>query len=145
MGFPKRVFEKNATFGFDGKSTRVASTFYVCPRCQTKTTDIPTQCCCCTLQLNSSSHIARSHHHIFPVPNFEEVSETHTHTEGGDTTAAAAAAAAASSQGVPCTGCSESLAGIQNQCPHCRSVFCVECDLFIHDNLHNCPGCADDQ
>ena len=30
------------------------------------------QCCVCTLQLNSSSHIARSHHHLFPVPTFEE-------------------------------------------------------------------------
>lgn len=30
------------------------------------------QCCVCTLQLNSSSHIARSHHHLFPVPTFDE-------------------------------------------------------------------------
>jgi transcription factor Ssl1 len=26
-------------------------------------------------------------------------------------------------------------------CPRCRNVFCVECDIFIHDSLHNCPGC----
>lgn len=26
-------------------------------------------------------------------------------------------------------------------CPSCHSVFCVECDLFIHDSLHCCPCC----
>ena len=35
------------------------------------------QCCVCTLQLNSSSHIARSHHHLFPVPSFEEYELQH--------------------------------------------------------------------
>lgn len=27
------------------------------------------------------------------------------------------------------------------QCPRCHNIFCVECDIFIHDSLHNCPGC----
>lgn len=26
-------------------------------------------------------------------------------------------------------------------CPSCLGVFCVDCDLFIHDSLHCCPGC----
>uniref|UniRef100_A0A8C2KIN9 General transcription factor IIH, polypeptide 2 n=1 Tax=Cyprinus carpio TaxID=7962 RepID=A0A8C2KIN9_CYPCA len=26
-------------------------------------------------------------------------------------------------------------------CQACKKVFCVECDLFIHDTLHCCPGC----
>ncbi|KAA8579161.1 hypothetical protein FQN60_007294 [Etheostoma spectabile] len=30
-------------------------------------------------------------------------------------------------------------------CPSCRSVFCVECDLFIHDLLHCCPCCIHSQ
>ncbi len=125
MGFPRRVFDKNVSFGFDGKTPRVASTFYVCPRCHTKTTDIPTQCCCCTLQLNSSSHIARSHHHIFPVPNFEEIEP--------------------SSETQVCAGCCEEIGGgVRSRCPRCKEVFCVECDLFIHDNLHNCPACTVD-
>ena len=133
MGFPKRVFEKHATIGFDGKATRVASTFYVCPRCHTKSTDIPTQCCCCTLQLNSSSHIARSHHHIFPVPNFEEVQETVV-VDLQDPQRKAA---------VFCAGCSEAITNkVKFQCPTCKEIFCVECDLFIHENLHNCPACG---
>ena len=26
-------------------------------------------------------------------------------------------------------------------CPHCRCVFCFDCDAYIHESLHNCPGC----
>uniref|UniRef100_A0A673JAI0 General transcription factor IIH, polypeptide 2 n=1 Tax=Sinocyclocheilus rhinocerous TaxID=307959 RepID=A0A673JAI0_9TELE len=26
-------------------------------------------------------------------------------------------------------------------CLACKKVFCVECDLFIHDTLHCCPSC----
>ena len=24
------------------------------------------------------------------------------------------------------------------QCPECKNVYCHDCDLFIHDILHNC-------
>ena len=27
------------------------------------------------------------------------------------------------------------------RCGPCAQLFCVECDLLIHDSLHNCPGC----
>jgi transcription factor Ssl1 len=27
------------------------------------------------------------------------------------------------------------------RCGRCTQLFCVECDLLIHDALHNCPGC----
>jgi transcription initiation factor TFIIH subunit 2 len=27
------------------------------------------------------------------------------------------------------------------ECPHCLSLFCVDCDAFLHESLHNCPGC----
>ena len=26
-------------------------------------------------------------------------------------------------------------------CPECRSVFCFDCEVYIHESLHNCPGC----
>ena len=31
--------------------------------------------------------------------------------------------------------------GVCVRCPDCRSLYCFECDVFIHDTLHNCPGC----
>jgi transcription initiation factor TFIIH subunit 2 len=27
------------------------------------------------------------------------------------------------------------------QCPECHNFFCVDCDAFLHESLHNCPGC----
>jgi transcription initiation factor TFIIH subunit 2 len=27
------------------------------------------------------------------------------------------------------------------QCPECKNAFCVDCDTFLHETLHNCPGC----
>lgn len=32
------------------------------------------------------------------------------------------------------------LAG-QFRCVKCKKEFCADCDLFIHEVLHNCPGC----
>jgi len=30
------------------------------------------------------------------------------------------------------------------QCPDCESVYCVDCDAYMHASLHNCPGCLSD-
>ena len=27
------------------------------------------------------------------------------------------------------------------KCPDCQNIFCVDCDAFLHETLHNCPGC----
>jgi hypothetical protein len=27
------------------------------------------------------------------------------------------------------------------QCPDCHNIFCPDCDAFLHETLHNCPGC----
>ena len=27
------------------------------------------------------------------------------------------------------------------QCPDCENLFCLDCDAFLHETLHNCPGC----
>jgi hypothetical protein len=27
------------------------------------------------------------------------------------------------------------------RCPQCKQLFCYECDAFVHETLHNCPGC----
>jgi transcription initiation factor TFIIH subunit 2 len=178
MGFPKRTFDAHPSFGFDGMQMVPFSTAYVCPRCHTRSSEIPRDCAVCRLQLSSSSHIARSHHHLFPVSNFVELSvivnengELVAHkvessaaaegddvarTPGGGTVDAAAALVESESTlgGSPsdslvrlvssCTGClgAFSSSSLVMQCPGCESMFCVECDLFIHNSLHNCPGCV---
>jgi transcription initiation factor TFIIH subunit 2 len=119
--------------------------------------------------LISSPHLARSYHHLFPVPPYEEVA-------AGASLAAAAAEAAAAAPGsgavdwhepgggdsstpsggvVHCYGCLRQLdspqgaaaaaGGAGNQlvlrCGQCRQLFCFDCDAFVHEQLHNCPGC----
>ncbi|KIY95439.1 hypothetical protein MNEG_12523 [Monoraphidium neglectum] len=31
--------------------------------------------------------------------------------------------------------------GLVLRCQLCRRLFCFECDAYIHESLHNCPGC----
>jgi len=27
------------------------------------------------------------------------------------------------------------------RCPECRRIFCLDCDVYVHEQLHSCPGC----
>lgn len=49
-----------------------------------------------------------------------------------------------------CHGCSMDLTsadqgdqepGVVLQCPKCKHLYCFDCDVYIHESLHNCPGC----
>lgn len=31
--------------------------------------------------------------------------------------------------------------GVVVSCPDCHQLFCFDCDAFVHEVLHNCPGC----
>ena len=30
---------------------------------------------------------------------------------------------------------------LRYRCPECQNIFCVNCDSFLHDALHNFQGC----
>jgi len=131
MGFPNRVHTPHApTLAFDGANPpRPTTVAHVCPRCQARVADLPTACNVCTLPLVSSSHLARSYHHLFPVIQYTEVPSTEQ--KELDT----------------CHACMRrfdvaSLKVVRLQCPTCRRVFCLDCDMYIHESLHNCPGCC---
>uniref|UniRef100_A0A667XZ45 General transcription factor IIH subunit n=1 Tax=Myripristis murdjan TaxID=586833 RepID=A0A667XZ45_9TELE len=101
---------------------------YFCPQCHAKYTELPVECKICGLTLVSAPHLARSFHHLFPLQAFLEIPvEEHQ----GDRF---------------CQGCQGELKDKSVfSCPSCSSVFCVECDLFIHDSLHCCPSCIHSQ
>ncbi|XP_026997630.1 general transcription factor IIH subunit 2 [Tachysurus fulvidraco] len=101
---------------------------YYCPQCRAKYTELPVECKVCGLTLVSAPHLARSFHHLFPLEAFQERPlEEHT----GDRF---------------CQACQGELKDKSVfKCPLCVSVFCVECDVFIHDTLHCCPCCIQKQ
>jgi transcription initiation factor TFIIH subunit 2 len=151
MGFPRRQFETLSSYSYDSGSRSssrdviLTSTSYLCPRCHCHISDIPSLCPICSLQLNSSSHIARSYHHLFPVPNYEEVTSVSSHSSANHPIPSVSSSSTPQSLALSCYGCQESLSGTDSslhmKCGKCQQIFCVDCDLFIHNSLHNCPGC----
>lgn len=122
VGFPKRSIDVTPQYTFDGNSAKLLHEGYACPRCLTKTSQLPAQCNVCSLQLNSSAHIARSFHHLFPVPPYQELQLE---------------------EATSCFGCQSDIdkGDAKFGCTSCTRIFCFDCDLFIHETLHNCPGC----
>ncbi|KAL3797486.1 hypothetical protein ACHAW5_010095 [Stephanodiscus triporus] len=227
-------FAINLATADDRRSNRLitfARTGYVCPRCQSRCSDLPSDCAVCGLRLILAPHLARTFHHLFPVRPFEELDEAeiigraeHDNRKGvepnGDSTIGMKAREAlpimTSSAYTPississydmasfmvssstqvlgtqscqtlnttpsskmitigpslmtnsvdcdrcCFGClkiigcrplkdnpngvgevnrEEGEAILRFQCPECHNVFCPDCDAFLHETLHNCPGC----
>ncbi|KAI9208941.1 Ssl1-like-domain-containing protein [Polychytrium aggregatum] len=156
MGFPMSTDLKVGSFC--SCHQRIISHGYLCPRCKSMICELPIGCPVCKLTLVSSPLLARSYHHLFPVDNFIDLpwskidpsdqlpasnqcfacqipfparppalrSRTPNAPSGGP--AAIPALTASEHSG-------------RNECPKCRKRFCNECDSFVHDVLHNCPGC----
>ncbi|CAH1119166.1 unnamed protein product [Phaedon cochleariae] len=98
---------------------------YYCPQCFSKYCELPVECRACGLTLVSAPHLARSYHHLFPAANYVEMTF--------------------SNQASICFACQKTFSEADKQvyqCPNCKKVFCLDCDIFIHDALHTCPGCA---
>ncbi|XP_020101074.1 general transcription factor IIH subunit 2 [Ananas comosus] len=133
MGFPQRGAEGVISICSCHKEIKVGGG-YTCPRCKARVCELPAECKICGLTLVSSPHLARSYHHLFPVTPFDEVSSMFS---------------SKLNQKAPqtCYSCQESLAGHGNKsnlhvtCPKCNQHFCLNCDIYIHESLHNCPGC----
>ena len=50
-----------------------SGTAFVCPRCEAKVCDVPTDCPICGITIVLSTHLARSYHHLFPTPYYAPV------------------------------------------------------------------------
>lgn len=97
---------------------------YFCPQCRAKYCELPVECKICGLTLVSAPHLARSYHHLFPLDAFQEIPLEEHNGERF------------------CYGCQGQLKDQHVYvCTVCRNVFCVDCDVFVHDSLHCCPGC----
>lgn len=130
MGFSQFIHDDKETPAMCAchlsKNTNFSHHGYFCPQCQAKYCDLPVGCHVCGLTLVSAAHLARSFHHLFPVETFKEIK---VGAEGTNN----------------CFACDKILQSEVNdaaECPKCTCSFCLDCDIFIHEMLHYCPGCA---
>ena len=150
MGFPSRIVEEKATLcACHGNLTRGG---YLCSRCKAKVCNLPATCPTCDLTLILSTHLARSYHHLFPLRNWVEVSWARARQKGSTQCYGCLSAFPPVPSGKDraeddeangttrkrAEGASESS---RYECETCQNHFCIDCDVFCHEVVHNCPGC----
>ena len=57
--------------GDQDTSKKISTAGYLCPQCRAKYCELPVECRGCGLTLVSAPHLARSYHHLFPMPAFK--------------------------------------------------------------------------
>jgi len=161
MGFPSRMEEDSPSLC--ACHSKLVRGGYICPQCHTKVCSLPQTCPSCSLTLILSTHLARSYHHLFPLRSYIEVSWTRAREVGSvqckgclkefppvpnkdyNANIEPSEDAVLGEDGVfrnnkssPLDGSSESS---RYECQSCHNHFCVDCDVFCHQTLFNCPGC----
>ncbi|KAL7722596.1 TFIIH basal transcription factor complex subunit [Entamoeba marina] len=111
----------------------INSSHYECPVCGFCYCELPVLCKICGAILLFSHHLARSYHHLFPVEPYQLCDSEETQ--------------------IACFSCKQTITQPMEkkendlltfyQCKKCEKFFCETCNTFIHDVLHNCPGCDD--
>ncbi|KAI5841856.1 Ssl1-like-domain-containing protein [Morchella snyderi] len=142
-GFPSRVVETTASLC--ACHSRLARGGYLCSRCSTKVCELPMECPACGLMLVLSTHLARHYHHLFPLRNWVEV----PWSEAGEAAACLACQVAfppvpergGEEWGLPARTERGTSVSSRYRCTECRGLFCIDCDVFCHETLYNCPGC----
>jgi transcription initiation factor TFIIH subunit 2 len=163
MGFPSR------TVGIAGQGKAKGLTLcachsklsrggYLCSQCGSKVCSLPAECPACGLTLILSTHLARSYHHLFPLKNWVEASWAEARKAGSHNCYACQSPfpplpkirlSIGGEQTGPVNSRSKELQaavkGVSESgryaCTVCRNHFCIDCDVFAHDVVHNCPGC----
>lgn len=159
MGFPKRL-PFNAPASLCACHGRVfssakaqshlegggAAAGYTCPRCSAKVCQVPTDCPVCGITIIMSTHLARSYHHLFPVGNYRPVTwESVTESSAPACFACEVpfpSKAEASADDAPVADDSALAPSSRYRCLRCTREFCLECDAFVQEQLHTCPGCT---
>ncbi|KAI3327655.1 TFIIH basal transcription factor complex, subunit SSL1 [Xylariaceae sp. AK1471] len=152
MGFPSRTLAAPETTNYCACHHRSTREGYGCTRCGARVCRLPAECPVCGLTLILSTHLARSYHHLFPLRNWVEVPWSEARRSKSCYSCLtlfpeAPGRSGSSAKGKerpdrpPAKGLSESS---RYACEVCGNHFCIDCDLFAHEVLHNCPGCQSD-
>jgi len=158
MGFPSRTSGAGKTMSFCACHSKLTRGGYLCSRCESKVCSLPAECPACGLTLILSTHLARSYHHLFPLRNwlevswadakktkacfsclasFPEIPKAKGKGKEKEREGQLAVSLAAESRGISESG--------RYACEVCRNHFCIDCDVFAHEIVHNCPGCQSDE
>ncbi len=105
---------------------------YKCPRCRVLVCTLPMDCPVCGLTLISAPHLAKSYHHLFPVPPRTPLSLA----DGGRACSSCTLPIALSAEGDR-----EGAGRAGGQCSKCAGIFCPACCAYAVEVLYNCPGC----
>lgn len=152
MGFPSRTLATGKSLSLCACHGKPCKRGYMCSRCGNKVCSLPAECPACGLTLILSTHLARSYHHLFPLRNWHEVSWTKARQKRS----VACFSCQAPFPTVPRPGSSRTEGRKDNQatkgisesgryaCEVCDNHFCIDCDVFAHEVVHNCPGCQSD-
>jgi transcription initiation factor TFIIH subunit 2 len=115
MGFPSIKYFK--TVALCACHSRKIVEGFECPGCMSLVCQLPQECPICSLTLVSVSSLERSYHHLFPPEKFTQIDGMRK-----------------------CEFCEKD--GADVKCEGCKSVACRECEGFIYEVLHSCPGCV---
>jgi len=140
MGFPTRLPDTSAP-SLCVCHSDIKSEGFLCPRCLAKVCDVPTDCDICGLMIVSSPHLARSYHHLFPVRVYEAVLSLDQVPENAPKTCHGCTRTFLTAPSTTETGDGLSPLG-RYRCPGCKNDFCSDCDVFVHEVMHCCPGCG---
>lgn len=149
MGFPSRVLVPGGAMSLCACHNKPHREGFLCTRCGTRVCRLPSECPACGLTLILSTHLARSYHHLFPLRNWKEV------TWSESTKSAACFSCLAPFPEAPRTKDAADKGGKSDARPAAKGVsesgryacgvcgqhFCIDCDVFAHEVIHNCPGC----
>ncbi|KAL7623951.1 hypothetical protein AAE478_005508 [Parahypoxylon ruwenzoriense] len=150
MGFPSRTLAAGDTIHYCACHNQPTREGYNCTRCGCRVCRLPAECPGCGLTLILSTHLARSYHHLFPLRNWVEVPWSEARRSKAcfsclarfpePPSSSKGKGKEKSSAKAPPTlkGLSESS---RYACEVCGNHFCIDCDLYAHEVLHNCPGC----
>ena len=130
---------------------------YKCPRCLVKLCRLPMKCPVCGLQCILSTHLARAYHHLYPLKNWVELDWANAHASsstvcfGCRTPFPEPPNDGVEDEGDGGVGSRKNVqpgkraANVSESgryaCPDCREHYCITCDIYAHEVIHNCPGC----
>ncbi|KJH50510.1 transcription factor ssl1 [Dictyocaulus viviparus] len=121
VAFPPHVNIRERSFCVcHPMSSPISSRGFLCEQCGARHCSLPAECRVCRLTLISAPQLARAFRHLVPLPAF-----TPTAVSEGE-----------------CMACERPLVEEGFMCTSCKAIFCLECDILLHESLHVCPNCT---